>query len=89
MRQPPPDTAGLAERAKELSDGWVSGEPPAELWGYAVDLVYQGHPELAWHFFDLAWPPTVSGKREFLRDLQARLRGSPCWSPPPSGRPST
>jgi len=88
MRGQPPDSAALTDKARELSDGWTSGDPPAELWGYAVELVYQGHASLAWRFLDLAWPPKISGKAEFERDLREQLEGSPCWSEPPKTRPS-
>lgn len=88
MREPAPDSAALADKARELSDGWTTGDPPAELWGYAVELVYQGHAGLAWHFLDLAWPRTIPGRTEFERDLREQLQGSPCWSEPPKTRPS-
>ena len=89
MRDDPPDERTLRQRARELSRGWVAGDPPPDLWGYAVDLVYAGHPDLAWRFLDLAWPTRVPGKDEFVRDLKDRLNGSPCWSPAPERRPST
>lgn len=88
MRTDPPDSAALAARARELSDGWAAGDPPADIWGYAVDLVYQGHAQLAWRFLDLAWPARISGKDEFVRELRARLQDSPCWSEPPQPRPA-
>jgi hypothetical protein len=86
MATPPPDSAALSDKARELSDGWTAGDPPPELWGYAVELVYQGHARRAWRFLDLAWPPSIPGKHEFVRDLRSRLQGSPCWSEPPSER---
>lgn len=88
MREEPPDSATLWARARELSDGWASGDPPADLWGYAVDLIYQGHAILAWRFLDLAWPRSVTGKTEFIQDLRDRLRGGPCWGEPPKPRPA-
>jgi len=84
MRQaaPPPDAAELHARARELTDGWVTGDPPAEFWGFAVDLVYRGQADLAFSWLESSWPASVSGRAEFLRDLREKLRGSPCWSPP-------
>jgi hypothetical protein len=87
MHHAPPDRATLERRARALTDGWTSGDPPAEFWAYAVDLIYGGNAEVAWRWLDRAWPSGVGGKDEFLADLKERLRGSPCWSPPPSGTP--
>jgi hypothetical protein len=90
MRAAAPTERALRARARQLAAGWTSGDPPPDLYGYAVDLVYQGHPDLAWRFLDLAWPPRIAGKDDFVADLRERLRGSPCWSPPPREvRPTT
>lgn len=88
MRDDPPDERTLRARARELSRGWVGGDPPPDLWGYAVELVYGGNAEAAWRFLDLAWPDRIEGKAEFVADLKDRLNGSPCWSPAPERRPS-
>ncbi len=88
MREDPPDERTLRQRARELSRGWVAGDPPPDLYGYAVDLIYAGNAGQAWRFLDLAWPDRVGGKDDFLRDLRDRLDGSPCWSPPPAARPA-
>ncbi len=82
MRQPPPDASELEARARELTDGWVSGDPPAEFWGYAIDLIYQGNADVAFSWLESSWPASVPGRTEFVKDLRERLRGSPCWSPP-------
>lgn len=89
MREAAPDSTTLRARARELRDDWDDGDPPADLYGYAVDLVYQGHADLAWRFLDLAWPSGIPGEAEFVRDLRAQLSNSPCWSEPPSARPAT
>lgn len=89
MRDDPPDAAALAAKTRELRGDWESGDPPADLYGYAVDLVYAGHADLAWRFLDMAWPATIPGKAEFLRDLRSQLANSPCWSAPPAPRPAT
>ncbi len=85
MKEDPPTPAMLARRARELTRDWSEGDPPAAFWGYVVDLIYAGHPDAAWRFFDRAWPAAISGKAEFAADLREKLRGSPCWSPPPAG----
>jgi hypothetical protein len=89
MREPAPDSATLAAKARELRDDWDGGDPPADLFGYAVDLVYQGQADAAWRFLDLAWPASIPGKTEFVRDLRAELSNGPCWSEPPHPRPTT
>ncbi len=88
MKEDPPGPATLARRTRELTQGWTTGDPPAALWGYAVDLIYGGQADLAWRFLDRAWPSSIDGKDEFLQELRERLRGSPCWSPPPPPRPA-
>ena len=81
MREDAPDQASLDQKALELTDGWRDGDPPAEFWGYAVDLIYSGQAELAWRWLDRSWPAAISGKAEFVRELRDKLRGSPCWTP--------
>lgn len=83
MRREPPDEGELLARAREFTDGWNRGDPPVDFWAYAVDLVYQGHADLAFRWLEGAWPPAVAGRDDFLRDLRAQLMGSPCWSPTP------
>jgi hypothetical protein len=85
MRDDAPSSATLAARARELTRGWTQGDPPAAYWGYAVDLIYGGHPDVAWRWLERSWPAGIGGKDEFLRDLRDKLQGSPCWSPPASG----
>ena len=89
MREDRPTQATLTRKARELTDGWTSGDPPAEFWGYAVDLIYGGNADLAWQFLDRAWPRRLPGKKEFMDALRDRLDGSPCWSPPRAGRATT
>lgn len=83
MRDEPPTPTELAARARELTEGWAAGDPPVDLWGYAVELVYKGHADLAFRWLDESWPPRLRALRaEFIRALREKLRGSPCWSPP-------
>ena len=88
MREEAPTERVLRQRAQDRSAGWVAGDPPPDLWEYAVDLVYAGHADLAWRFLDLAWPRRIPGREAFVTDLKERLRGSPCWSVGPAERPS-
>ena len=89
MKDDPPTQAHLARKARDLTRGWTEDDPPAPFWGYAVDLIYGGHPDIAWRFLDTAWPASIAGKAEFLDDLREKLRGSPCWSPPGPGGSAT
>ena len=81
MREPPPDEATLQEMARELGQGWRTGDPPADLWGAAVNMVYAGNPDHAWRLLDIAWPAGNPGKTDFVRELRARLADNPCWRP--------
>lgn len=87
MRDRAPSPALLARKARELARGWGAGDPPPGLWGYALDLVYEGHADLGFRFLDRAWPDSIAGKDEFVKDLKDHLRGSPCFSPPEEGPP--
>lgn len=89
MKEPPPEHAALERKARALTDGWTSGDPPAEFYGYALDLIYGGNADVAWRWVDRAWPATVPGKDEFLADFKDRLRDSACWSSPLPERPTT
>lgn len=89
MREDAPSAATLARRARELTSGWTEGDPPASFYGYGVDLIYSGHPDVAWRWLNASWPAGVAGRDEFLGDLREKLRGGPCWSPPPSAGTST
>jgi len=89
MKEDAPTAAMLARKTRELTSGWTEGDPPSALWGYAVDLIYAGHPDIAWRFLDRSWPAGIDGKDEFLADLREKLRGSPCWSPPTPGGNAT
>ena len=93
MREDAPSPSLLARRARELTLGWVEGDPPAAFYGFAVDLIYTGHPEIAWRFLDKAWPAGVTCWRAPCAPMSAALRRGPtsmrvlwptrvarCWS---------
>jgi len=84
-----PSAAYLRRRARELTDGWTAGDPPATWWGYALELIYGGQADIAWRWLKESWPASVDGRDAFLAALRDRLRGSPCWSPPPEPQPAT
>lgn len=87
MKEDAPTAAALNRKGRELTQGWTAGDPPPGFWGYAVDLIYQGHADLGWRLLERGWPPAIEGKDVFLKDLREHLRGSPCWSPPDLGPP--
>lgn len=54
------------------------GVPPV-LWGYMLDLIYTGNGNLAFDFFDKAWPDWKKAKKEFLDAFKKQLSRSPYW----------
>ncbi len=87
MRENAPSPATLTRKSHELTRGWANGDPPPGFWGYALDLIYQGHADLGLRFLGRSWPDSIPGKDDFVKDFTEHLRGSPCWSPPEEGPP--
>lgn len=56
-----------------------SGGVPPKLWGYMLDLIYTGSGDLAFQFFNKAWPEGKEGKTEFLNAFKKQLSKSPYW----------
>lgn len=81
MRANPPSSMQLDTLAKEVRghEDWKGGEPPGGLWGVMLDLIYTGHANMAWSFFDKAWPPGAPGKAELLQEFRDKLSHSPYW----------
>ncbi|HQQ63175.1 MAG TPA: hypothetical protein PLF22_06335 [Pseudomonadales bacterium] len=52
---------------------------PSDLWRTMLDLIYSGNVKQAWHFFDVAWPNNIEGKKEFLAEFRKQLETSPYW----------
>lgn len=71
---PPPEVwEKLAKTARTcLTNNRGIAECP-DLWRPMLDLIYGGHAELAWQFFDDAWPPDLPGKDTFITDFLAQL----------------
>ena len=42
-------------------------------WSEMLDLIYTGHEDLAWQYFDLVWPAKKKGKQKFLADFKEQL----------------
>ena len=45
-------------------------------WGDMLDLIYTGHEDLAWQYFDMVWPAKKAGKGKFLADFKEQLSKS-------------
>jgi len=73
------DRAALGKTANEPY-------PPPEdhflppFWGRMLDLIYTGHEDLAWKYFDEVWPPSKLGQALFVRDFKKQLSESRYWS---------
>ena len=82
MRKPAPSETELDAKIQEVqtSTSWQQQDPPEILWGEMLDLIYSGHADLAWQFFDKAWPANMPGKDGFLTDFRSQLAKSPYWS---------
>lgn len=78
MRDKPPSPEQLTKVEAEIRDGeWNGGNPPPQLWGTMLDLIYAGNSDLAWKFLDAAWAPGYKGKARFLQDFCTTLAASP------------
>jgi len=45
-------------------------------WSEMLDLIYTGHEDLAWQYFDMVWPAKKKGKQKFLADFKEHLAQS-------------
>jgi hypothetical protein len=86
MRKPVPIPSELDENTRviQADESWtMKGHPPktppASLWQMMLDLIYSGHADAAWQFFDQTWVADIPGKEEFLEDFRAQLMKSPYW----------
>lgn len=83
MRKPPPTLAKLRRDAAAMKskinlnsytspeDNFNDWEEP--FWAEMLDLIYSGHEELAWQYFDLVWPARKPGKAKFVADFKEQL----------------
>lgn len=87
MRKPPPnlksiDTEARDARGKIDNSPYLGAENPNTqtfddaFWGRMLDLIYSGHSNIAWQFFDIVWPPDKSGKDLFRSDFVEQLNKS-------------
>jgi hypothetical protein len=83
MRKPPPSLAKLKSKARAARLR-INSNPYTEVgmdfeeafWDQMLDLIYTGHEDLAWQYFDLVWPAGKPGKNKFLADFNEQLAES-------------
>jgi hypothetical protein len=83
MRKPAPSLAVLKARAAKARakinlNEWTSPDDnfndfDEAFWGEMLDLIYTGHENLAWRYFDMVWPAKKKGKAKFLADFKEQL----------------
>ena len=83
MRKPAPSLMKLkrdaaAAKAKINLNPYTSPEDnfndwEEPFWGYMLDLIYTGHEDQAWQYFELVWPSKKKGKEKFLADFKEQL----------------
>ena len=82
MRTPPPTVAEwdkeLGAAQKAANDGAVDDIGQA-LWGVVLNLIYDGHSDLAWKFVAAAGPKAQQSPFPALSDFCALLKQSPYW----------
>ena len=83
MKKPAPTAAKLKRDAALMKakinlntytspeDNFNDWEEP--FWAEMLDLIYTGHEDLAWQYFDLVWPAKKKGKEKFRSDLNEQL----------------
>jgi hypothetical protein len=85
MHKPAPSREDLERRAQQAREdthwkGWLEhGDVPESLYVPMLELLYSGHPDLAWEFLEMAWPPATSGKDAWLSKFRAELKESQYW----------
>jgi len=81
MAAPAPSAGTLQAEAVKVasSDMWTASDLNPALWREMLDLIYTGHADLAWAFFEEAWPQGREGQDAFLKDFKCQLATSPYW----------
>ncbi|MBV6496653.1 MAG: hypothetical protein DCC44_00260 [Acidobacteria bacterium] len=83
MKKPAPSTAVLKRKAAAARKK-ISNEPYTDefgqfedaFWSEMIDLIFTGHEDLAWTYFDMVWPKAKPGKEKFLKDFKEVLGNS-------------
>lgn len=67
MRRPAPTAVGFESVVRELRPAkWQEYGVPPQLWGSMLNLIYTGHPGLAWKLLGESWPKGRPGREGFL-----------------------
>ena len=79
MQKAAPAAAELERHSREVREAgqWQTRRVPPALWATMLDLIYTGHPDLAWSFLNSSWGRTSEEKEEFRREFLAQLAKSP------------
>lgn len=87
MQKPAPTQEQLDHTIAEIKGepAWNQHVPPA-LWAAMLELIYTGHPDLAWQVFDRSWPDKKPGKSGFLGAFCERLSSSNYFDLPDTTR---
>jgi hypothetical protein len=85
MKKPPPSAEKLQQMmaAMRADAGWKdsAGSPPTAYLQAVLDLIYSGNLKTAQRYAAKAWPETVTGRQDFIDDLnQCALPSSPWWT---------
>ena len=90
MKMPAPSLSQVGDMAirsrshfeLEPYKGYAAAEPRffvPVFWDVMLDLIYTGHEELAWQYFDSVWPSKKPGKAIFKEDFKTQLSSSQFW----------
>ncbi len=77
MRRPAPSDRTLRKMVAAIRAGWESEFPEPLLWKTMLDLIYTGHPDLAWKVVSDSWGSNRGSRKEFLREFCGQLANSP------------
>lgn len=83
MKRPAPSFAKLKSTAR-VATRKISNVPYTEVgmdfeeafWSEMLNLIYSGHEDLAWQYFELVWPIDKPGKDKFAADFKEALAES-------------
>lgn len=83
MKKPAPSFAKLKSTAR-VAARKISNVPYTDVgmdfeeafWQEMLNLIYSGHEDLAWQYFELVWPTKKPGKEKFTADFKEALAES-------------
>jgi hypothetical protein len=74
MRKATPAASVTRQMIRGIGGG---SYPSPSFWGNMLDLIYGGHPDLAWKLVSGRWPQGFVPREEFLREFCGQLANSP------------